>query len=509
MQQDRLTSVRGDTPNILIAEDEDLLALDLERTLGELGYRVAEVAASGARAIDLTGETKPDLVLMDIALKGSIDGIEAAHKIRERYRVPVIFLTANTNSQTVSRANEAAPYGYLVKPWRPKELDATIRVALHQHRLLEEMFAGQAWLTTLMASISDGIIATDADAVVRFLNPAGAQLLGFSASESLGEPIEHILRLSTLSGQAIEFCQLRKAVAMKAVMPEERFQLRTKSGIVTPIEDAAAPIVQGGRVVGAVSVFRDITTVLSKEREQQARTDRLEEEVQVTTEALGETRAELRALSAHLMQAQEQERQRLARDLHDDFGQRTALLDMYLDRLSALLPVKGQTAPLIEKIRTQMTELSQGLREMSHNLHPAVLSDLGLVPGLQNLVSDFQRGGMQIRLEVKGFSDQLPMDVSTAFYRIAQEALRNAARHAPDSHVHLVLSEKSQNVQLSIEDSGPGFDLKGRAKSGMGLLSMQERARIAGGNLLLRTAPGRGTRILVRVPVALLNKQNL
>jgi len=261
-------------------------------------------------------------------------------------------------------------------------------------------------------------------------------------------------------------------------------------------------------VAGAVAVFRDITSVLREEREARERGDRLEEEVEATTQALGQTRSELRALSAHLMNAQETERRRIARDLHDDFGQRTVLLDMNMDRLSTLLPARGKAAHLLETIRKQMVALSDGLRQMSHSLHPSVLTDLGLVPGLQNLVEDFRTGGMDVCLHAKKLSTQPSIELSTTLYRIAQEALKNAAKHAANSSVHVKLSQRNHEIQLSIEDSGPGFDLDAHARNGIGLLSIQERARQLGGSFALRSAPGEGTYILVRVPVPETKQQN-
>ena len=132
----------SDRCRILIAEDEQVVALDVESGLDELGYEVVGIVSSGQEAIQLAQETCPDLVLMDIQLDGPIDGIAAADEIRRRWQIPVVFITASAGAEIVSRAKTVGPCGYLTKPFRTKELNATVAVALERRRLtcaLEEL----------------------------------------------------------------------------------------------------------------------------------------------------------------------------------------------------------------------------------------------------------------------------------------------------------------------------------------------------------------------------------
>lgn len=124
---------------ILIVEDESIVAKDIHNSLINLGYSVLNIIASGEKAIKEVENIKPDLVLMDIVLKGEIDGIEAANIIRDQYNIPVIFLTANADDKTVNRAKIAEPYGYIIKPFREKELQTTIEMALYKHEKVAEM----------------------------------------------------------------------------------------------------------------------------------------------------------------------------------------------------------------------------------------------------------------------------------------------------------------------------------------------------------------------------------
>ena len=124
---------------ILIVEDESIVAKDIQNSLKKLGYNVPTIVSSGEKAIKEVEESKPDLILMDIILKGDMDGIEAANIIRENHNVPVIFLTANADDKTVSKARIAEPYGYIIKPFREKELQTTIEMALYKHEKVAEM----------------------------------------------------------------------------------------------------------------------------------------------------------------------------------------------------------------------------------------------------------------------------------------------------------------------------------------------------------------------------------
>jgi signal transduction histidine kinase len=240
-----------------------------------------------------------------------------------------------------------------------------------------------------------------------------------------------------------------------------------------------------------------------REREQRVERERLEVQVQNAAEALGNTQAELRALSAHLMRAQEDERRRVARELHDDLGQRAGALEFNLNRLQESL---GEVAPPVQlelgAVIKQAAELSNSLRSVTHALHSPVIADLGIQTALKMLVDEHRECGEDVGIVLQDIPDQLPFEVSVALYRIVQEALRNASRHAKGAPVAVELVRRGKELELSIRDGGPGFNLLlVREKGGLGLLSIQERARLAGGTFLLRSEPGRGTSLLVRVPI--------
>lgn len=485
---------------VLIVEDESVVAMDLASSLQELGYGVAGQAQSAEQAIAKIEQTRPDLVLMDIQLKGVSDGITAAGTIRERWDIPVVFVTANTNSEVIERAKASGPYGFLSKPFRPRELDATLSIALNQHKLSRELFAERSWLTTMLGSLSDAVIATDADGTVRYMNSAAEEITCWSAPDAVGLPIETVYPLSTMDGAPVKRCQLRRTLASREPVGKQRFMVHVKGDHKRPVEDSASPIIESGQVLGAVTIFLDISETLERERLETRAREQLEEQVQLTSEALGNTRQELQALSHHLMNAQEQERTRIARELHDDLGQRAALLGMKISALQSYLPVS--LGPDVEALREVVMDLASGLREVSHKLHPTVIEDLGLPIAVESLVNDLRGQGLLINLKVEALP-HMRLEVATALYRIAQESINNAHRHASGSPVSVRLWQDSGNAHLSVRDRGLGFSLDDiRQKGGLGLISMQERARSVGGVLLLSSDPGQGTAVLVRIPLS-------
>ncbi len=366
-----------------------------------------------------------------------------------------------------------------------------------------ELFAEGAWLRTLLDSLSDGIIAVDGKAQVSYLNPAAEFLIGWRQSDALGKPIDEIYSLRTMTGEAIEQSQLQKALSVPFKFSKEHFLLRSRGGQTMPIEDLSAPIIPAGQVEGSVVIFADVTQQLLQEQEQEDERERLEDEVQKATGELGQSRAELRALSAYLINTQEQERNRLARELHDDFGQRMALLSIHTDRaLEHLQKNPREAEKLLQRIRAEISTLNLEIRQVSHNLHPSVLEDLGLLAAMRSLIEGYRDEGSEVSSKLPDEIPALTADATTAVYRIAQEALRNILKHAPGAPVQLALAVEGSTVQLTIRDGGPGFDLtKIRLGGSLGILSMNERARLVNATLLINSSPGKGTVITVRMPV--------
>lgn len=253
--------MKTDTTSILIVEDEAIVAADLAAKLRRLDYEVAGITAEGEEAVLLAGRLRPQLVLMDIQLKGQIDGIEAAETIRRRQDVPVIYLTAHSDPATLARAKVTGPFGYLLKPFEERELATQIELALFKHKADRKLREQREWLRVTLASIGDAVIATDAAGRIRFVNPVAELLTGWQAEEAMGQPIPTVFRIvNEQTGQPMEepvACALCEGCV---VTLSNHTALVTRDGRTVPIEDSAAPILDAeGKVIGAVLVFHDVT----------------------------------------------------------------------------------------------------------------------------------------------------------------------------------------------------------------------------------------------------------
>jgi signal transduction histidine kinase len=219
--------------------------------------------------------------------------------------------------------------------------------------------------------------------------------------------------------------------------------------------------------------------------------------------SLARRRRELVALSARLMSVQEEERRRLSRELHDEFGQSLTAVSAYLWLIERQLPqdrepLRSQAA----EARRVVTHTLGAMRELSQLLRPAVLDEFGLVPSLDSHLKTFtERHQIAINFTAEGLPERLPADMETALYRIAQEALTNVVRHARAQRVRIALSATAKELRLEIEDDGIGFPSRqaNGSRPGTGLVGIRERARALGGTVTLSS--GKGARLRVTVPL--------
>jgi PAS domain S-box-containing protein len=253
---------------ILVVEDESLVARDIQNMLRSLGYEVTGVVASGEQAIQQASASSPDLVLMDIVLKGEIDGITAAEKLWEEHGIPVIYLTAYADETTFERAKMTKPFGYLLKPFEERELQTTIEMALYKSKMEVRLREREQWLSTILRSIGDGIIAADAQGRIEFMNPLAEELTGWSQGEALERPLGEVFGPGAETTVGGGEPGPRDSGSSRLVTAEA--VLSSRGGGIIPVELTSAPIIDGkkGRR-GNVHVFRDITR--RKESEDQLR----------------------------------------------------------------------------------------------------------------------------------------------------------------------------------------------------------------------------------------------
>ncbi|MEH2234982.1 hybrid sensor histidine kinase/response regulator [Nostoc sp.] len=288
---------------ILVVEDEAIVAKDLQYRLIKFGYTVPAIASSGEEAINKAVEMSPDLVLMDIKLKGSMDGIEAAQEIYKRLDIPVIYLTAYADENTLERAKITEPFGYLLKPFKERELQINIEITLSKHSLERQLKVNKKWLDALLRSISDGVIASDLQELVIFMNPVAENLTGWKQEEACGRNSSEVFNIANAETHNPIESPLIKVFQDGTIveLPTETI-LITKDGVEIPIDNSTAPIKDDkDNITGAVLVFRDITErkraieARQKQREQEQIVVQWEEINQLKNDFLNLVSHELRS----------------------------------------------------------------------------------------------------------------------------------------------------------------------------------------------------------------------
>lgn len=473
---------------ILIVEDERPFAEIVEGFLERLGYGVAGIADSGEEALRVAAETRPDLALMDIEIHGRMDGFETAELLRQKLDIPIIFLTGRADDATLERVRRSESFGYLLKPFRPEELKASIELAFIRHgreaylKSIEQSFAAA------IKSTEDAIVLADPEGKVTFLNPAAERLTGWSSARAINLPLDTIIQMN---GGGEGLAGIFRAAARGDFVHES--VLVTTTGREVPIEVSASMVRDEIRgVTGSVLVFRDVTARKRYEA------------------ALKKSQAELRSLASHLETARESERTRIAREIHDEFGQLLTgfKIDLaWLEKKLAAQPEMPRTT-LLEKVRAMtglLGDMVLCVRRISAELRPGILDDLGLAAAVEWQTKDFQkRTGIKAQVVAELSDGPLPREVATALFRVLQESLTNVARHAEAQNVRVKLIEQGRQIVLQVSDDGRGISDAELSKAGaFGLMGMRERILPLRGQCEIRGTPGRGTMVSVTVPLEL------
>jgi len=322
---------------ILIVEDDRIVARDIQQQLARIGHVAVGITARGEDVATLVLENRPDLVLMDIRLEGKLDGIDVAHQIHERLGIPVIFLTAYADEETVRRARVTEPFGYLLKPFEDSQLRTTIEMALYKHAAERKLRESERRYAVTLSSIGDAVIATDELLRVTFMNPVAEKLTAWTQKEAIGLPLIEIFRIiNEDTGQTVDNPAAKVLRSGVVVGLANHTMLVARDGRETPIDDCGSPIIDdGGEVTGTVLVFRDIT-------------DRRQYDG-----ALRRAQAELAAVGQRTMLGE------LAVAIAHEVGQPVAAININCD---ALLRMLRADSPDLERVRAATQRASRDAR---------------------------------------------------------------------------------------------------------------------------------------------------
>jgi PAS domain S-box-containing protein len=331
------------------------------------------------------------------------------------------------------------------------------------------------YLESLIANSPLGIVVKDEARRVLFCNPAFEHMFQYTQAEIQGKDLDDLIAPHARE----EAVRLSNSVHFGGIAQARTQRLR-KDGTLLDVELHGVRVYSGRKFVASFVIYQDITERKKSEEK-------------------------LLALRNRLARAQEEERARIARDLHDDTGQRLALLSIDLEQLKqASVKLKSSLTQQLESLVQAASEITSDVHNVSRRLHPSQVELLGLVPALSNFCKDFAaRNRMEIEFFHESMHQKPPQDAALCLFRVAQEAIRNVKKHSGTFRALVQLDENSGSLRLRVSDHGFGFDpAANEPAQGLGLLSMQERLHSLGGELLIHSRPGGGTCIEACIPVS-------
>jgi PAS domain S-box-containing protein len=498
----------------LLVEDEVIVAMDLQQRLTRLGYEVVGTAVSGEEAIQRAGALAPDLILMDIRLRGPMDGIAAAATIRQRFHIPVVYLTAHSDTATLTRAKVTEPFGYLLKSVEDRAIQSVVEIALYKHQIDRKLRKMERWLATTLSSIGDGVITTDLNRLVTYMNPVAEGLTGWSVEDARGQVLEEVFALFYRDTQTPVEIPLQQVLEEGIVLGiAEDAVLRTRAGQVLPIDDSLAPLRdERDQITGVVIVFRDVTAQRAAQ------------------EALYHTEAQL-----HHVQKIEALGQ-LAGGVAHNFNNLMTLVLGYSDLLLADQTQRDPGYTKIEQIRQAAESaavLSQQLLAFGRKqfLHPQLLDVNDLVSRVATMLRQLLREDMRLEMALAPHLAMVTVDPVQL-----EQILLNLATNARDamprggtfllSTAEVVLDAKDTRqyldvrpgryARLTVRDTGVGMDQETLAQifepffttkevgkgTGLGLSTVHGIVKQSGGHITVASAPGEGTAFTIYLPIA-------
>jgi PAS domain S-box-containing protein len=362
-----------------------------------------------------------------------------------------------------------------------------------------ELAEQREFFRVTLASIGDAVITTDTAAKITFLNPVAQAMTGWKSEEAIGQPLENVFKIVHEQTREAAPNPVARVLAEGIVVAlANHTALIARNGTETAIGDSAAPIRDaGGNLTGVVIVFRDVTEQRRAEtalrQSHQMLTDAhdlMDKRVQERTAELATANQNLRHLSARLLQVQDDERRRLARELHDSVGQLLAAIGMNIAVVQAQsnkLDAHGNRA--VSENAQLVDQVSREIRTISHLLHPPLLEIAGLASALRWYVDGFsERSQIKVDLMIPADFGRLPDDTELAVFRIVQECLTNIHRHSGSATASISIQQEESRLMVQVKDDGHGIPgTKQRelmaSSSGVGFGGMQERLRQLGGTL--------------------------
>lgn len=472
---ERTTVSKEELDRLLGSLINAVFVVGAEAGSGAAGIAAAPIRLANRAAVDLLGygpdelegrafgDLLPDAGIVErVAATGRQSATETALRRKDGSAVPVLFTAAILREQA-GRSSGIVCAAQDISAWK---------AAQDQLRRLSKVFMDSA----------DPIVVANLHGHISDCNDEAERVYLWQREELIGKPLSALappanaVQLEEYLAQCLGGVQLRNMQTVLADRTGHDFPALLTMSLLTG---------EKGRPTGVAAIAKDITAHKQAE------------------ETLRQKQVELETLAGRLITAQEEERSRLARELHDDLTQRLAAVAIEAGRLEQVLPADAAShRKTLERIKQQMAALSDDIHGLSRRLHPSTLDDLGLLAAIESECrSFFERGGAPVHFTFDGNFDSAPKETQLGLYRIVQEALRNIQKHAAAEEISIHLQPRNGNLELEIRDDGRGFDPKDPEwRPGLGLASMEERARLLGGRVQIVSRPAQGTTITVTVP---------
>lgn len=489
--------------SIFIVEDEIITARSIARNIQKFGYQVAGIATSGSEAIAEIMTTKPDLVLMDILLqKNDVDGITTAERVQSQLNVPIIYLTAHSDSVTLERAKFTTPFGYILKPYNKKDLQISIELALHKHQQEIQLIKREELLTSILNATQDGVVATDTNSKIIYMNPAAENSTGWQLDQIGDRTARDILRI--IDGRTQEIWHpLDLVLAQGEVLYlSESVILLRKTGESRQIRNSISPIFDtNGEITGAVLIFTDLSNISAD------RTNQMGIISNPQVNQLG-----------------------------------NYLIDLIVHELRTPLTVILSTAKSLQSYRQKWTiakqdeslsRIQQAVEQMTRLLNNvAIWDELGaeqidLMPEWFNILTLSQEiitelesidgGKHQLTLSSRGARKLVFLDRDILRY-ILVNLLLNGLKYSPqETVVSLSLEFKAESLTIQVSDHGIGIPLEEQQRifeplyragnidqikgTGLGLAIVKAYVQLCGGEISLTSSTLFGTVFTVNLPL--------
>lgn len=504
--------MRNET-KVFVVEDETIVSMEIQDRLMGLGYSVCGAATSGEEAISKIRATKPNIVLMDIRIKGDMDGIMVATKLKEEMDLPFVFLTAHSDDATLQRAKSTGPFGYLLKPFEERVLNTTIEMALYRHEMDIKLKESERWFSTTLKSIGDAVIATSRDAKISFINSKAEAMTGYMEEEVKDKLLADVFNIvNEETGEDEKNPALIALEENVAVDFSSHKILTTRDGRKIPIEASAAPIIgDHGENMGVVLVFRDV----SERRKMEAKRDELIERLRVTNSEL----QDFAYVASHDLQEPLRKVQAFGDRLKEKFG------DQLGEQGSDYLTRMQNATSRMQKLIVDLLSYSR----VTTKARPFTETDLAVI--VNGVLCD-----LQVRLEeVKGVVDVSELPAIDAdplqMQQLFQNLISNALKfHHPGQNPHIKVWYESSAVSclgnngvpqgyanIFVQDNGIGFDekyldriftvfqrLHGRNEyegTGVGLAICRKIVDRHGGSITAQSKQNEGAKFIISLPI--------